>query len=176
MSLENFRLPPSGPELGEIPGNPFRGFKLRTAETVSSIAAMAVTTGYATLTDLSANPIVVALAKPEPGRRYLVRSSFNVETVSATAARFDAQLEGSYDGVTFFTAGGCSVNTEADNECVKMMVDMEMALGSELGIPVAGQELIFFRMRVAASAASRFSIPTATGFGNELMMSLNELV
>ncbi|NJK42321.1 MAG: hypothetical protein HC937_00620 [Aquincola sp.] len=147
--------------LGEIPGDPFKGFKLRMSDVVTSVTAMAVTTGYATLVDLSANPIVVALAKPEPGRRYLVRSSFNVETVSATAARFDAQLEGSFDGVTFFTAGGCSVNTEADNETVKVMVDMEMQLGAEFPIPVATQELVFFRMRVAASAqvGSRFRQP-----------------
>lgn len=177
MSLPMLRLPPDGPPLGEVPGNAFTGYKLRTSEAVDSVLAMPVTTGYAPITDLDGVAVAVALVTPSRTRRYSVRCHFGATTVTDSAGRLDVELQATYDGTTWFTAGGNSISCEAASENIAAYADMPMTLGSALGTPVPdpAPTLIGVRVRVRASADSIFTIPTATGFGNRALLTLSEL-
>ncbi|NJK42322.1 MAG: hypothetical protein HC937_00625 [Aquincola sp.] len=106
--------------------------QLRLAENVAALAPNAVSTTYGPLDDGAAVILQAVLPEPQPDRRYKVSAHFMAETVSATTGTLDAQLEGSYDGATWWTLAGNSVQTEADNESLTVTVDFPMTLGSLL--------------------------------------------
>lgn len=176
----NMRLSPSGPDLGDIPGNPFTGMQLRLAENVAALAPNAVPTTYLPLDDGAAVTLEAVLPEPQRDRRYSVRAHFMVETVSATTGTLDALLQGSYDGTTWWSLAGNSVQTEADNESLTMTVDFPMTLGSALPtpVPVAEADRPNLRVRIAvkASAITLFTVPAPAGFGNRALISIAELV
>jgi hypothetical protein len=175
--MQAMRLPSSGPPLGEIPGGPFEGFQLRHIDNVPSLLATNVTTGYATVLDIDSVAATVALPTPQPNRQYSVRCTFGLNTTTDAAARIDILLQGTYDGVTWFTAGGNSMIAEATQENLTGWVDMPATLGSALVTPMPDAPvLVGFRVQVRASEDDVFAIPTATGFGNRMILSLCELV
>ena len=169
--MMNMRLSPSGPVLGEIPGNPFQGMQLRLAENVAALAPNAVSTTYGPLDDGAAVILQAVLPEPQPDRRYKVSAHFMAETVSGTTGTLDAQLEGSYDGATWWTLAGNSVQTEADNESLTVTVDFPMTLGSLLPTPVPALEAdrpnLRVRIAVKASAITLTQSPHPRGLETE---------
>lgn len=179
MSLPNMRLAASGPAVDEVPGGAFTGMQLRLAEAVTALAAQAaVGTSYVPLDDAGAVTVQAVLPTPQRDRRYAVRCHFQMETISATTGTFDARLEGSYDGTTWWFLAGNSVATNADNETVTVNVDFPMTLGSELPttVPVAEADRPNLRVRcsIKSSGTTIHSIPNPTEFGNRILISLAE--
>jgi hypothetical protein len=176
MTLPDIRLSPSGAPLGSTDGS-FDGFQLRHIDIVRSLLATALTTDYQVLLDIASDPSAVALVTPSPLRRYNVRCHFGAVTTTDAPGRLDVQLQGTYDAVTWFELGGNSINVEAAAEYLTAWADFPMTLGASLPTPMTGSPtLIGVRVRARSSENDLLEIPTATGFGNRIMLSLSELV
>lgn len=180
MSLPDIRLSPSGQPLGEVPGNAFTGLQLRLAEDVSVLNSTGVGATPLPLERENLTSVQVTLETPQPDRRYSVRCHFGVQSISATTGTFSATLQASYGEDVWFSLGGNSIETNANNEHLTVTADFPMTLGAGLPTPMPVDEALrpelSVRVLISASGASIYTVPSITGFGGRALLSLAEYV
>lgn len=176
----NLRYSPSGPFLGEIPGQPFKGLQLRLAEAAFSVALLPVTEVPQEIVGVHGEVLRVELADPSPGRMYKVNMAVEYAKIVSTVGDFHVMLEATWDnGTTWVELGGQTYTYP--NEVVQpgprqAVANWPATLGVNLPVEMpADAEKIVVRALVNASESGIFTLPSPIRWGNRAYLSLAEL-
>lgn len=173
------RLSPSGPPLrGDNGGmaEPGTGFQLRLDEAQGSTAMGALTTSFQPLTDLGGTPLEVKLESPAPNKRYKFNSHFEVTALSPNDASVSVRAMVSYDGGATRANLGENVWQLRTGTAIRAGIDIAMALGSELDVPVpAGAPEISILIEAKTGQNNEGQVPNG-GKKGTIWLSLAELL
>lgn len=180
MPSNVLRIAPSGRPVNEDPA--FTGLQIRLAESVTSVALLAITATAAPIVEArSPQPVwSVGLDNPSRDYQYKVEAQFFVESLTGTAAQCEFNIEASYDGGATWNVlwGSVLVTGQSGNpEATLVQCNLGATEATALLVPLpATATSLDVRVTGRSAAASEYTVPAwGTNWGNAGRLSLYEL-